>query len=167
MALPSGVQVIVSGPHANLLQSAVQALKYNDATDLAGPLAERLFRLVGQQMQSIDMIIPVPIHTQRLRERGYNQATLIAEDFAIMTQTPCIPEALTRTRATRTQVGLTETERHQNVSGAFVANTQLVRGQRIALLDDVRTTGATLNECALALRDAGARAVVALAVTGS
>lgn len=165
--LESGLQVIITGSHRGILQSAVQALKYNQATRLAHPLSQRVYRLIGKQMQSIDMIIPVPIHTQRLRERGYNQAKLIAEVLADMSQTPCIPQALIRQRDTRTQVGLSDVERLQNVAGAFSADPQFVKGKRVLLLDDVKTTGATLDASADALRKAGTRAMIAVTITGS
>ena len=105
-----------------------------------------------------DVIIPVPLHIDRLRWRGFNQAQLLLRPFA---GTCAIdPYSLARIRPTRPQVGLPEAERRDNVAGAFrVVRPERVAGLRILLVDDVYTTGATVNECGGALRRAGAQAV--------
>jgi ComF family protein len=114
---------------------------------------------------TIDMIVPVPMHTTRLRERGYNQAQLLGEHAAQQLAIPCVPEAVQRLRHTQSQVNLNAQERQANMQDAFEANPQLVSGQTILLIDDVYTTGATLAACAQTALDAGATAVYGLTVT--
>lgn len=150
--------------HEGKLQAAVQAFKYERAVDLAALLAERLIRCLKAQQWSVQMIVPVPLHSTRLRARGYNQANLLGALVAQRLAIPFHPSALSRTRNTRSQVGLGRAERQANVAGAFAA-TGVVSGQIILLIDDVFTTGATLAACAQALLDAGAVQVYSLTVT--
>ncbi len=159
------VRVIASGAHEGILQEAVQGLKYHGLRALAIPLGARVAQAVGSTGQPFDVVIAVPTPPQRLRMRGYNQAQLIAEVTAQRLGLPCLNDALIRVRETRSQVGLTRAERRQNVSGAFVADAEQVRGLRVLIVDDVCTTGATLAACASALREAHARAVMAATVT--
>jgi ComF family protein len=110
-----------------------------------------------------DVVIPVPLHSDRLRWRGFNQALLLAQPLARRRNLRIEPFALTRTRPTRPQVGLNDRERHKNIAGAFaVHDPGAVRGLSVLLVDDVYTTGATVNECARALRAAGVRKVEVL-----
>jgi ComF family protein len=104
----------------------------------------------------IDLITSVPLGLVRFRERGYNQATLLARPIALFLNIPFSSKALSRTRETRTQVGLSVYERMENMSGAFLAKNKLVQGKNIFVVDDVATSGATLNSCAKALLDGGA-----------
>jgi ComF family protein len=106
-----------------------------------------------------DALVPVPVHRARRRERGYNQAELIADHLASQWAKPVWPKALARKRATRSQTRLSKGERGQNLDNAFVAPDARVRGKRLLLIDDVFTTGATTEACALALARAGAREV--------
>ena len=106
-----------------------------------------------------DLAVPVPLHVRRLRERGYNQSLELAKRLAPALGLRIDPDALVRRRATAAQSELDAAERHRNVRDAFVADPARVRDRRIALVDDVATTGATVEECARALRTAGARAV--------
>lgn len=142
---------------------AVQRLKYARATSVAHPMAGTLAE-VGDRLGLIDVdaIVPVPIHWARRCERGFNQAELLCEGFA-----PKLvqPTWLTRPRATRPQAGLDRAERAENLHGAFQADPQ-VRGRRILLVDDVRTSGGTLEACAQALRAEGAQEVLALTFAG-
>jgi len=123
-----------------------------------------------------DTIIPVPLHTHRLKERGYNQSELLAAIVADETMIPMVTVAVERTRLTRSQVGLSATERRRNLVDAFIAHPDLdafiahpdlVTGKSILLIDDVYTTGATLGACAQALFDAGALSVYGLTVTAA
>jgi ComF family protein len=109
-----------------------------------------------------DLIVPVPLHAARWRERGYNQSTLLASQLATASGLRLIEEALTRIRATAPQITLNAVEREANVRGAFEARADLVRGRRVLLVDDVCTTGATLAACSHALKPAGAISVWAL-----
>jgi competence protein ComFC len=105
---------------------------------------------------SLDIITPVPLGLVRFRERGYNQATLLARPIALYLKLPFSSRLLTRTRETRSQVGLTLGERQQNMESAFRASGKSVRGKSILVVDDVATSGATFNACAKALLDEGA-----------
>jgi competence protein ComFC len=154
-----------SGAHDGKLREAVQALKYNNARGLALPLARQLMRCQNELNWRFDTVTPVPIGTERLKERGYNQAELIARAFARQSGADFQAHLLRRQRETRSQVGLDAKERQANVEGAFIADNHKVSGKAILIIDDVYTTGATLGACAAAVRDAGATAVYALTVT--
>ena len=108
------------------------------------------------------MVIPVPLSQKRLHERGYNQSFLLALPFSMMINKPINKQSLRRFKETRSQVGLDRHERFNNVSEAFLADSTVVRGKNIILIDDVSTTGSTLEACASALKIAGARDIVAL-----
>jgi ComF family protein len=109
-----------------------------------------------------DLLVPVPLHPQRLKARGFNQSLLLAQAFP---EKPLAREALVRTRHTVPQVGLKPRERRDNVKGAFaVADPARVARQKVLLIDDLYTTGATVKECAKVLRQAGAPQVEVLTV---
>ncbi len=109
-----------------------------------------------------DLLVPVPLHPRRLQARGFNQALLLAQAFPML---PLAREALVRLRHTRPQVGLNPRERRDNVQGAFAVPDQtLVKGKNILLVDDLLTTGATVQECARVLKKAGALRVELLTV---
>jgi ComF family protein len=110
----------------------------------------------------IDVIVPVPLHAARLRERGYNQAALLAKHLSIATNIPLVEDGLVRTRATASQMTLKAAERKINVQDAFGCSDGRMARQRVVVIDDVCTTGATLEACAQALFQAGAVSVWAL-----
>jgi len=157
--------LLASGVHTGQLQQAVQALKYDGITSLAAPLAARLTTLLRRTNVTIDIIIPVPMHKTRTTQRGYNQAKLIARHVSEQAEIP-MEEAIYRTRQTRSQVGLNRGERRVNVAEAFQTQTVL-RGQRLLIVDDVLTTGATLDACAQVARQAGAKTIYGLTVTAA
>jgi ComF family protein len=165
----TGVQgaVVSTGAHEGRLQEAVQALKYHNTPLLGNPLGDRLAAALDALGWSPDLIVPVPLHESRRRERGYNQAGLLAERLAARIGAPLESTALRRERVTRSQVGLNRSERLQNVVDAFEAEPFLVRGRDVLLVDDVFTTGATLSACALSVVQAGAQAVSALTVSAA
>ncbi len=135
---------------------AVQRLKYERVTAHAAQMASQMAthaRDLG--LDSLDAVVPVPIHWTRLNWRGFNQAELLAEAM------PRVQPWLTRIRRTRPQVGLSPDERQSNLIGAFRAD-PAVLGKSILLVDDVRTSGGTACECARALCEAGAAEVVLL-----
>jgi ComF family protein len=112
--------------------------------------------------EGFDAVVPMPLHWRRRFERGFNQATLIAAQVARRRNIPVL-HAVRRVRATRTQTGLTNAKRRDNVSGAFrIERGRSVKGLRILLVDDVMTTGATGSSCGSVLKRAGAKSVTLL-----
>jgi competence protein ComFC len=109
-----------------------------------------------------DWLIPVPLHPSRERDRGYNQSELLARQLARRVNVPVSSQGLRRTRATAVQMTLNAAERRQNVAGAFECVAACVRGARVVIIDDVGTTGATLDACAQAVLQAGAVSVMGL-----
>jgi ComF family protein len=129
----------------------VQALKYRGRLALAGFFARSL---ASRPMPEVDLIVPMPLHPKRLAERGFNQALEIARHLG----RPIEPRGVLRVKHTPPQTELPYEERAKNVRGAFLCKLDLT-GARVAVLDDVMTTGATLNELARALKRAGATRV--------
>ena len=119
-------------------------------------MSNYLIQLFTSLDWDIDMIMPVPLGVARLKERGYNQAVLIARPLALRMNLPCETKGLHRVRETRSQVGLSIDQRRENVRNAFQANKEKVSERRILLIDDVATSSATLDACATALLEAGA-----------
>lgn len=146
------------------VRQALHRIKYRRDLALADALMADVlpyFRSLG--WREVDALIPVPLSSQRLQQRGYNQAALLARPLALGAGVPLWPRALQRVRETRSQVGLNRTERRKNVDGAFRAAPQ-VRGRVVVVVDDVATSGATLDACARALLAAGARRVYGFTV---
>jgi ComF family protein len=137
-------------------------LKYQRDIGLAEALSKHLIELYNDLKWEIDLVTPVPLGSKRARERGYNQSGLLARPLAYAIHKPYQPKLLLRTRETRSQVGLSAKERQQNVEGAFTANVSKVQEKVVLVIDDVMTTGSTINACAQALRKAGASAVYGL-----
>jgi ComF family protein len=142
---------------------AVRRLKFERATALAAPMAADIARAFNRLPAEWDVIVPVPIHPIRRRQRGFNQAELLCESLPPnLVQT----RFLRRTRHTRPQVGLPAAERLINLKGAFTAAPS-VHGLKVLLVDDVVTTGGTIVHCAEALTAAGAERVGVLAFLGN
>ena len=144
------------------LRNAIHQLKYERNVTLGDVLAKPLAALAGQLNWPCDFVVEVPLSAGRLQERGYNQAAFLARPIAMSFGVPLLSKCLWKVRETHSQVGLNAEERVQNVNGAFAASTRLAAGKDILLVDDVMTTGATLNACAAALKSAGARNVYGL-----
>jgi ComF family protein len=147
------------------LRAVVHAFKFGDVEELAGPLAAAAWVQPGFATQPRpDLVVPVPLHPLRRRERGYDQAAALARAFGARAGAPVV-DVLARRRATRQQARLSAQARRVNVEGAFVlVAPALVRGRRVALVDDVVTTGATIESAAASLRSAGPRAIELWAV---
>jgi competence protein ComFC len=142
------------------LRPAVHAFKYDGIRRLAAPLAELMIAHWHKRPLPADAVVPVPLHRSRLRKRGYNQAALLAHLLGAGIGLPVNEDWLVRTKATLSQVELDASERKANVANAFQCqNRDAVAGRRVLLIDDVYTTGATLESCSLALRQAGAQSV--------
>jgi len=147
------------------LRSAIHHFKYRGARELAGPLASLLLTCWARNHLSADALVPVALHPRRRQERGYNQATLLARDLGEALDCPVIEGTLQRNRETLPQVGLNALQRRQNVAGAFSCTSGAVVNLRVMLIDDVCTSGATLEACAAALwTDGQAASVRALTV---
>ena len=143
----------------DVARKLIQGLKFSDRTDLAPWLAKWMERGGCDGLEEPCLIVPVPLHRWRLLERRFNQSAELARPIALATGYEYRPELLERSRRTKQQVGLKAKERTRNVRGAFRVPSSRkfeVKGQRILLIDDVYTTGATLQACARALRRAGA-----------
>jgi len=144
------------------LRQAIHHFKYWRRTELAGPLGEMMVTYWPQLRWPVDLLIPVPLHERRQRQRGYNQAALLAHHLGEALGHPVLEGALIRQRETIPQVSLDASERRRNVAGAFAWQAPPLQGESILLIDDVCTTGATLEACAVALRQAGAGSIRAL-----
>ena len=139
-------------------RNQILSLKYHDKTGLVPIYGQWLVRIAESYKKQVDVIMPVPLHYSRLVWRRYNQAALLAHALADRTQITCLPDTLQRIRKTPTQSGLTRRQREDNVRGAFrikAKNRDLIKGKSVLLVDDVMTTGATLDACARTLHDAG------------
>ena len=134
-------------------------LKHADRTDLAPLFARWLSRAAAELLGEADAIAPAPLHRLRLLRRRYNQAAEVARPLSRLTGVPYLADALVRRRATESQAGKSGAHRRRNLAGAFHADRRKVEGRRILVIDDVMTTGATLEGCARALKAAGAARV--------
>jgi competence protein ComFC len=143
----------------------IHRLKYNQKIPLGRRLAEKLGETVSSDgnFSSCDLIIPVPLHRARKRERGFNQSEILAEGVSKVINVEFLKDVLKRMKNTKDQTHLNVQERKENVEGAFVVTRpDEVISKRVILVDDVMTTGATLNECAKTLLEAGAERVYAV-----
>ena len=146
------------GDHA---REALHAFKFGGRRALAAPLGDLLAELGSTlPLEAMDVIVPVPLHPRRERERGFNQSWLLARRVAAAWRVTARAEVLTRRVATAPQTALGADARRINVGGAFrVRRPELVAGRHVVLVDDIMTTGATAGACARSLRDAGAAIV--------
>jgi ComF family protein len=159
------LRIAAAGEHEGALRAIIHAWKYGGRRTLGSDLAALLLRAGGDVLAGADAVVPVPLHPRRRRSRGFNQA----DDLASRLGLP-VARVLRRRRPTPSQVDLPSARRHANVRGAFVLArawagpppAARVAGRRLVLVDDVATTGATLEACARVLLDAGAGEVSAL-----
>jgi len=151
--------------YSSPLMEAIQRFKYNSETHLISSLGALLSSFAKEWVPNPNnfLTIPVPLHRRRLRERGFNQSLLLAKVLASYLGTQLDYLSLIRKRYTRAQTGLKREERRKNVKDAFsVLNSEIIEDKNIILVDDVFTTGHTLNECARTLKKSGAIAVICL-----
>lgn len=142
------------GPYEGTLRDVLHALKYDGRRSVAKPLAALMAATGAEVLRDADGVVPVPLHVFRQYSRGFNQAAELARHLGVPTV-----HALRRTRATVTQTDLPETRRHANVQGAFAVRYRIPSGSVLVVVDDVSTTGATIDACARVLLDAGAKEV--------
>jgi ComF family protein len=155
-------QALAAGLFEGPLREAIHLFKYRPVRSLGKPLAVWMAEQVRMTVP-LDLAMPVPLHRKRLRQRGFNQALLLAHGFSERFSVPLRYDNLMRLRSTRPQVELTGQERRENVQGAFgLVRPAEVQEKRVLLIDDVFTTGATMNECARVLKEAGAAYVAVL-----
>jgi len=147
------------GPYDGALRAIVHALKYEGRRSLARTLAQLMRQRGMEMLDGATVVVPVPLHPSRRRERGFNQAADLARHIGL----PAV-RALRRVRATSTQTGLPAAQRHRNVRDAFAVTRAgaTLRNATVVLIDDVSTTGATLEACARVLKQAGVAEVRAL-----
>ncbi|MFA5367262.1 MAG: ComF family protein [Dehalococcoidia bacterium] len=146
--------------YGGAIRQAIIQMKYHNVRTLADPLSRFLAEYLSEHRMSFDIIIPVPIHKRRLRERGYNQTALLARKLSRISRIPLMERALVRTRHTPSQAKSESVEqRRENIRNAFACVSRSVSGKHILLIDDVCTSGATLNSCAASLKSAGAASV--------
>ncbi len=145
------------------VRKALHKLKYRRNISIGDTLAAEMLAFVLSLSWPIDIMVPIPLGYQRLKERGYNQVGMIAMPLALALGLDYLPEALRRQKETRSQVGLSREERKENLHAAFAADNK-VKGKTVLIMDDVSTTGSTLSSSANALFLAGAKDVYALAV---
>ncbi len=154
--------------HEGIIRTCIHQFKFGGQIEWAPSLVELLeMAYAGWGLPQPGLIIPVPLHPKRLKERGFNQSGLLAGEFARKLRVPVSFDAVIRKNRTEPQTRLNRRERLKNVKGAFeLTGAQRVRGRRILLIDDVFTTGTTLSECARVLKSkGGASEVHAVTVT--
>lgn len=146
------------------VRHAIHRFKYQRDIGMGTIFATFLQELYTKQAWAVDLILPVPLSKARIKQRGYNQAAVIAYPLSLALGRPYCGKALFRIRETRSQVGLSLQERFLNVENAFAANKSIVSGKSILLIDDVTTTGSTLSACASALFTQKAASIQCLTV---
>jgi len=143
-----------------VIRQAIHELKYRNLRAIAGLLAQWLNDYLVTNPVPGEVVVPVPLHPKRLRERGYNQSRLLAKELAKLTGLPLVDDCLIRRRYSPPQARTaTVVERRINVANAFFCRDQRLKGKQVLLIDDVSTSGATLDGCARALKKAGAASV--------
>jgi ComF family protein len=144
------------------LREAIHKFKYERDLTLGDLFARPMIELVNKMNWQIGLVTPVPLSQMRFAERGYNQSAFLARPIALGIKSPYSSKALKRDRDTQAQVGLNAEERRNNVADAFSAETGLVFQKNVLVVDDVTTTGSTIDACAAALIQAGAKNVYGL-----
>jgi len=154
-------------PYSDRVGTLIHALKYKGLWSLAAPLGRSLGHLISdlEFSQTLDLLVPVPLHRRRMRERGYNQSLLLARSASEVCGVPVDETVLIRQRFTSPQARLKRRQRQENLAGAFrVTDAGRLRDAAIGLVDDVLTTGRTAEECSRTLLAAGAGRVLVITV---
>jgi len=146
------------------VQNALHTLKYRRNIGLGDSLAIQMVNFVRSLGWPVEVIIPAPLGKKRRKERGYNQVDLVARPLAHELGLEYAPQALWKSRETRSQVGLTVSQRRENVHNVYQADPKFVKRKSILLMDDVATTGSTISSSTEALLSAGAEGIYALTI---
>ncbi len=146
------------------IREALHHLKYDNDLGIAEILGKKCAEYISNNQWEIDLVIPVPLGKERRKERGYNQAAMIAYPLSIYCNIFYNSKCLSRQKETTTQVEFSADRRRQNVKDAFIAEGKVVKGKNVLVVDDIITTGSTIDECASALINAGAKNVYGLSV---
>jgi len=161
-------QLITIWPYINIIESIIHQIKYNQRKKLGFFLGTIAGRLLCRQMQlsGDEVIIPVPLHKIRYRERGYNQSSVLAAGLARYLKLTIYEKVLVRIKNTRSQTMLNAEQRCANLNNAFeVQEADKIHSKTVLLVDDVSTTGATINSCSDTLKSAGAEKIIGLAMS--
>jgi ComF family protein len=146
------------------IQNGLHTMKYRGNISLGEAVASQMVDFVLALKWNVELMIPVPLGKKRLKERGYNQVGLVAQPLAYYAELEYAPQAVWKSRETRSQVGLNISQRRDNVQNAYRANPAIVKGKSVLLMDDVATTGSTIVSCTEALLSMGARDVYAITI---
>lgn len=158
---------IYIGSYGGVLSKAIRLFKYKKKVSLAYSLSYLLCRKI-KDLPEIDIIIPVPLYIKRLRSREFNQALLISGVLSLHLDRPVINNVMVKNRDTRPQVELNRQKRRVNIKDVFsITDRYLIKGKRVLLVDDVFTTGSTINECARILKKSGAYRIYAITLAMS
>lgn len=161
---PNYNQIRSVAAYTGSIREGLHQLKYQNHLGLGIEFASMLNQLVVKQNWQIDLIVPVPLSKNRRKERGYNQSALIALPLSLQLECKMDDKLITRTKETQTQVELDKHQRQKNLENAFHVPTNRCIDKNILVVDDVITTGATINDCARALKSAGAKEVYAVSI---
>lgn len=158
--------VISAFPYTGIFREAFSKYKFNGEISYADVFSGLLIQNAKQLIDKndFDVLIPVPLSRERLKERGFNQAALMAKPLAETLKIPYSENMLFRTKNTKKQSLLSSAERYENVRNAFTANPRKAAGKSILIFDDIYTLGMTMNECAATLLKAGARSVCGISL---
>ncbi len=161
---PIYAQAVAVWQYRGMVPHAIRQFKYHHRRRIGQWLGDAMAEAACQRLpiREIDGLVPVPLHWWKRRLRGCNPSALLAHALGTALEKPVLEHAVSRKRWTRSQTGLSSTQRWRNVQHAFTAHPTAVRRAAILLVDDVLTSGATVSACAQALRDGGARAVYVL-----
>ena len=152
--------------YKDMICDIIYNFKYNGKKYLAKHLAEFMFKTfkeIEKEILNVDIVVPVPLHIKKRKQRGFNQAELLAKELSKMIDSKLDCNGLVREKNTKTQTKLSYLERQENLKDAFVVkNKKDFKGKVVLLVDDVLTTGSTANHCSKVLKEAGAKAVYVL-----
>lgn len=157
--------LFAAAQYDGVMRAAIRRIKYRYTYDMIHTVTQVLIDRLPHTLPAFDIVIPVPLHSKRQRDRGFNQSALLAKDVGKHLAIPSNEEMLIRVRNTKPQFGLKKQERKTNMLGAFAPGKNSISGsKRVIIIDDVATTIATLSECAKVLKRNGARSVWGIVV---